>query len=644
MEQDGSSDDSAKPISLWDAVATREAQLLALVQGSAQIVWATDANGGVLVDPPPGFAHLTWSRFTGLDQASIRGFGWRQAVHADDLRLVQSAVTEAIKSGHSIQCEFRVRHHSGEWRWMIVRGSPIRSSDNKVAGWMGTCTDITSSKQTEAALRDSQQRLVAALEAGEMATWIWRFDDNSFWWDDAAVKLWGRVGNEETEHDAMALLHHIHEADRATISQAMESFARDGQPSMVEFRTNRPDGALQWLASRGRIERDADGKKTHAVGAFVDITRIKAVQESLRAAQKLQSLGTLAGGIAHDFNNLLLAMSGNAKLALADLDAQHPATHSIGEIIKAGQRAADLVRRILSFAAQRKTTVNYTGVETAVQEALEFTRSTLPSNVTLTTEFTPDAATMEVALDAVELQQVILNLVGNAIHAIGKQRGHITVGANSNNDSVCITVTDTGCGIDSNAIERIFDPFFTTKPNGQGTGLGLSVVHGIVTSVGGTIAVNSTQDNGSRFTVTLPARMHTANTPEETTNSSPQGSGQHILYVDDDEALVMLITRMLERLSYRVTGFTDPIAAVQAFSESPQFDAVVTDLSMPQMSGFDVASAVKAVRNDVPVIMTSGYVQAKDEEQARLIGVKKIILKPNTVEELAQSLAQLFGR
>jgi PAS domain S-box-containing protein len=644
MEQDRSPTDNTKPPSLWDAIASREAQLLALVEGSVQIVWATDANGGVLADPPPSFAHLTWSRFTGLEQTSIRGFGWRQAVHPDDLPTVQAMVTQAIATKHPVRCELRVRHHSGEWRWMIVRGNAIRASDGTIAGWMGSCTDITSSKQIEAALHESQERLVAALEAGEMGTWIWRFEDNSFWWDAASVKLWGREGNEETEHNVMALLHHIHDDDRAHVEQAMASFAHTGSPSMIEFRTKRSDNALQWLASRGRIERDANGNATHAVGAFMDITKIKAVQESLRVAQKMQSLGTLAGGIAHDFNNLLLAMSGNAKLAMTDLGPEHPASHAIGEIIKAGQRAADLVRRILSFAAQRKTAASYTNVDTALNEALEFSRATLPANVTLTTDFAADTAQIEVPLDAVELQQVILNLVGNAIQAIGERRGTITVTANGSSDTARITVADTGCGMEPSTVERIFDPFFSTKPSGQGTGLGLSVVHGIVTSVGGTVTVDSTVGTGSRFTVTLPARPHTANTSANTDVATPQGGGQHILYVDDDEALVMLMTRMLERLGYRVTGFTDPAAAVRAFGESPQFDAVVTDLSMPQMSGFDLAAAIKAVRSDVPVVMTSGYVQAPDEERAQQIGVKKIILKPNTVEELAQSLAQLFGR
>jgi len=644
MERDDSSTTPANQ-SLWDAVASREAQLLALVEGSAQIVWATDTTGGVLADPPPGFAHLTWSRFTGLDQAAIRGFGWAQAVHPDDLLHVQSAIAAAIAAGNSIQCEFRLRHRSGEWRWMIARGSAIRSGDGTVLGWMGTCTDITSSKKTEAALLESQERLMAALEAGEMGTWIWRFDDNSIWWDAATVKLWGRVNNEETQHSVSALTHHIHESDRAAVAEIMKSFALTGQPSMAEFRTNRPDGALQWIASRGRIERDADGKATHAVGVFMDITKIKSVQESLRAAQKMQSLGTLAGGIAHDFNNLLLAMSGNAKLALMEVDAQHPAFPPLNELIKAGQRAATLVKRILSFASQHKTAVSYTRVESAINEALEFMHSTLPAHVALTTNFSAASTTpLEVPLDAVELQQVFLNLVSNAVYAIGEQRGSIVIDVADVGSTVRIDIVDSGCGMDATTAERIFDPFFTTKPSGQGTGLGLSVVHGIVTSVGGTITVSSKPGAGSRFIVTLPARPAGATEAlEDDSQPTPRGKGNHIMYVDDDESLVILMTRLLERLGYRVTGFTDPAEAVRAFTTAPEYDAVVTDLSMPQMSGFDVAAAIKKVRADIPVVMTSGYVQTKDEALASSIGIKQIILKPNTVEELAQSLARLFG-
>jgi PAS domain S-box-containing protein len=638
-------DQSVNPPSIWDTIATREAQLLALVEGFAHIVWATDAQGGVLTDPPTHFAHLTWSAFTGLDQSALRDYGWLQSVHPDDLQAFKAVMESAATTHQPIDTQCRLRHRSGEWRWLVIHGAPVRSQ-GEIIGWMGTGTDITSTKKTEAALRESQERLLAALEACEMSTWIWRFDDNSFWWDAAAVKLWGRVGQEETEHNITALTHHIHAADRDLVAHAMESFALTGQPSRVEFRTVRPDGALQWLASRGRIERDANGKAAYAVGAFIDITQIKAAQESLRAAQKMQSLGTLAGGIAHDFNNILFAMSGNAKLALMEIDAKHSAFTPLNEIIKAGQRAADLVRRILTFAAQRRPSGHYSVIATAIQEALEFSRSTLPANISLTTDFSalPNDATLEVPLDAVELQQVVLNLVSNAVHAIGNQRGSILIKVQVPSPSkVCIIVSDSGCGIDAATAERIFDPFFTTKPIGQGTGLGLSVVHGIASGAGGSINVSSAPGNGSTFTVTLPARQAAGDTSLPTpAPAAPRGGGQHIIYVDDDDSLTMLMTRTLERLGYTVTAFNDPQLAVQTFVDSPQtFDVVVTDLSMPQMSGFDLVAAVKTIRPDIPVVMTSGYVQDKDEALAQKLGVRQIILKPNTVEELAQSLARL---
>jgi PAS domain S-box-containing protein len=625
--------------SLWNTIANRDAHLLKLVEASAQIVWLTDAVGRVAIDPPQAIAHLTWAAFTGMEQQVTYGHGWLGAIHPDDIAEVQKIIAESRASGLPLHFEMRVRSRTGEWHWMLTRGTPIHGADGAILGWIGTCFDISTQKNTEAALRQSQQRLIAALEAGEMGTWIWDFRDQTIWWDEASVSLWGRVGNEEQDHNVANLLGHIHAADQVAVGAAMREFARKGTPTVTEFRTHRPDGALQWLVSRGRVECDAAGKPIRAVGAFVDITKTKVAEESLRQAQKMQALGTLAGGIAHDFNNLLLAISGNARLAIVDTDANHPARASLDEIAKASARATDLVRRILAFSARAPREASATPLLAGVQEALNLVRLSVPQNITV--QLHSDGPPPAVALGATELHQVVINLITNAVHAIGDRSGMIDILLTAE-EHAHIAVRDSGCGMDDVTRARVFDPFFTTKPTGQGTGLGLAVVHGIVQSAHGSIGVDSVLGVGTTFTVTLPiAKDYAESSVVSQANLAP-GKGERILYIDDDDAVVLLIERTLRLLGYEVIGYTDATTAVQAFAANPAaFAVVVTDLSMPKMNGFDVARAIKKTSNTTPVVLTSGYVRPQDREQASTIGIDHVILKPNTIDELGHVLDAL---
>jgi signal transduction histidine kinase/ActR/RegA family two-component response regulator len=419
----------------------------------------------------------------------------------------------------------------------------------------------------------------------------------------------------------------------------MIQFAATGLPYQTEFRSVRPDGALQWLASRGRLERDASGKPVRAIGAFVDITKAKLAEESLRQAQKMQALGTLAGGIAHDFNNLLLAIAGNARLARDDLDEQHRVHASLDEILKASARATDLVRRILAFSARAPHEVAATPVESGVQEAINLVRLSVPHSIAIQTHFNSPLAA--VALGKTELHQVIVNLITNATHAIGEKTGVIEITLDIAESSARIVVRDTGCGMDSSVRARIFDPFFTTKATGQGTGLGLAVVHGIVESAHGTIDVESQLGVGSIFTLHLPLATESS-TKGAARAAAVAGNGERILYVDDDDAVVLLIEKTLRSLGYQMTGYTDATAAARAFTDNPQgFDVVVSDLSMPGMDGFGVARAVKQANAATPVVLTSGYVRPQDRAQATALGIDHVILKPNTIDELGHVLDAL---
>jgi nitrogen-specific signal transduction histidine kinase/ActR/RegA family two-component response regulator len=395
----------------------------------------------------------------------------------------------------------------------------------------------------------------------------------------------------------------------------------------------------------------------------IDVTeRVRAEQErhllelNLRQAQKMQSLGTLAGGIAHDFNNILLAISGNTRLAMQDLDSDHPVQVSLSEVAKASARATGVVNQILFFSRREELPQSPINLRTVVEESLELIRATLGAQMDIQARL--DSTEALVLGDPAQLHQVLLNLATNAAHAMEEGGGRLSIELDQVQVDELIaqqtaelrpglyqrlTVRDTGVGMLPQVVERIFDPFFTTKPRGQGTGLGLSVVHGIVKSHGGAIAVHTAPGKGSSFLVYLPAIPTDVPDAQLMPASSERGRGQRILYVDDEEPLVYLMVRVLDRLGYKVSGFVDVRAALDTFKADPMaYDAVVTDLSMPGMPGTDFAREILEIRPELPVVMTSGFVRNEDREHARKIGVRELLLKPSTVDGLGEVLHRLL--
>lgn len=416
---------------------------------------------------------------------------------------------------------------------------------------------------------------------------------------------------------------------------------------------DRPANRVQWAVLI------VTGALVSLVTEALHRSRRKAIaaQEPRLRSQKLEALGTLAGGIAHDFNNVLLAISGNAKLALAALPQEHPSCTSLMEISKAAGRASDLVRQILAFSRPQELKTGLLELCPVVKEALELVRATLPAMIEIRTEFAADAPA--VVADASQVHQIIVNLATNAAYAIGRSAGLIEVKlekvhvnsdhARASQDlgtgSYCLlSMSDDGCGMNRATLQRIFDPFFTTKPTAEGTGLGLSVVHGIMKGHGGAITAYSQPGKGSTFRLYFPAAAGKPAPPQSPPTEIPRGRGARVLYVDDDEALIFLAQRLLKALGDEVTAHTDPVRALAEFRARPEaFDVVVTDVSMPRMSGFDLAEEMLSSRSDVPIIMTSGYLRQADKAAADRIGIRALIPKPDTVDELGHALAKLLS-
>jgi PAS domain S-box-containing protein len=386
----------------------------------------------------------------------------------------------------------------------------------------------------------------------------------------------------------------------------------------------------------------------------------------LRESQKMEAIGILAGGIAHDFNNALATISGNVELACQDLDRDSPALESLDEIRKAGLRMRDLVQQILSFSRRQPTERKRTSLAPIIGESARLLRATMPARMRLVVDC--EAGVPDVLADVTQIEQVLINLATNAMQAMRGAPGQIDVRldhvlvdaamadrfqtlqswrAIHPGRAIRLCVSDNGAGMDAVTLERIFEPFFTTKPVDEGTGLGLSVVHGIVQTHEGAITVESTPGVGTVLTLYLPpARARSLAPPRDMrvfdSGTAPEhGSGQHILYIDDDEALVFLVRRLLERRGYRLSGHVNQREALDALRADPAgFDLVVTDYNMPGMSGLDVARAIRAIRPDLPVVVASGFIDEALRANAPAAGVRELISKTGEAVDLCESLAR----
>ncbi|MDZ7862008.1 ATP-binding protein [Acidovorax sp.] len=417
------------------------------------------------------------------------------------------------------------------------------------------------------------------------------------------------------------------------------------------------------------FERHAEGETTTVFAR--DLTgRKKAeahrseLEAQLRESHKMQAVGTMAGGIAHDFNNILSAILGNVELAKADSAPGSPALESLCEIDKAGRRARDLVRQILTFSRNEPPQRTAVPLVEVVHDTERLLRVTLPPAIELHMQLQLDLP--PVLADATQVEQALLNLCTNAIHAIGSARGSIHVEAATvqpdqrlserlglaEGHYVALAVRDSGPGIEAATLQRIFEPFFTTKPVGQGTGLGLAVVHGVMRTHEGAVDVSSIPGHGSRFTLYFPVAPDSAE-PAPALVPPPAPAPQatapidqrkpHVMYVDDDQALVFLVQRLLRRRGYEVSGYTDPHEASAALRADPQrYDLLVTDYNMPGFVGTDLVREARQIRPDLPVALASGYVTTEIEQAAMAEGASALIHKPNDVEELVATVHRLI--
>ena len=388
------------------------------------------------------------------------------------------------------------------------------------------------------------------------------------------------------------------------------------------------------------------------LGIMRDITEREQAQKRIQHVQKMEALGTLAGGIAHDFNNVLAAIMGYTELALDDIPGNLPRREHLEQVLKSGVRAKNLIQQILGFSRRTDPEKKQLQLAPIIKETMNLLRATTPTTIEIIQEV--EAGPHTVLADPTQIHQLVMNLCSNAAHAMRERGGILKISLKrvdlEETSTVLhaeftpgvynrLTVSDTGKGMDKETVERIFEPFFTTKETGQGTGMGLAVAHGVVKAHGGTITVNSEAGKGSTFHVYLPL-METEAEKEASVDTHPLPTGkEHILFVDDEELLVGIGQQMLERLGYQVTVRTSSIEALEVFKAKPdRFGLIITDQTMPTMSGLDLAKAIHSIRPDIPIILCTGYSSLLSGQTAEAIGVKRVLMKPLGVRDLAAAV------
>ncbi len=541
--------------------------------------------------------------------------------------------------------------------YLVGKASILRDSRGSVLGAIESIRDITERRHGEESLIRAEEKYRGIFENAVMGIFQATIDGRIISANSAFARILGYESPGEVLDAVkdMARQLYVHPERRTEFVREMNEH---GMIKEQEVQFFRKDGSIASIIINGRAVRDGRGNILYYEGAIQDITDRKLLESQLRQAQKMEAIGTLAGGIAHDFNNILSAVLGYAEMAQREPEVSDRLLRYHEQIYKAGRRAKDLVKQILAFSRQSDEELRPLGISPIVKEVLKLLRASLPSTIKIHHDIQSDPDT--VIADPTQIHQILLNLCTNAAHAMSEGKGELIVSlspveinprdASNINHGLTpgmylqLSVSDTGHGIDPGIMDRIFDPFFTTKKPGEGTGMGLSVVHGIVKSYNGAITVESKVGEGTTFHIYLPLLMETEGKPEVEAAVRIVGGKECILFVDDEDNLVQLGKGMLSGLGYEVIGRTSSTEALELFRARPnRFDLVITDMTMPNMTGIELVREIMRIRPGVPVVLCTGFSEAITPEKAKAMGVKEFIMKPIIRRQIAAAIRRAIN-
>ena len=583
-----------------------------------------------------------------VEEFNSRQINWSDIIfQEEDIKAASDDFHKALKTkDQSYVREYRIKAKDNSIYWIQDRGQ-IVSNGKEVEYISGVFYDITKQKRTE----EESLLLATAIEHAAESVIISNKSGAIQYVNPAFEQLSGFSREEIVGQNFRIFRSDKHE--KGFYKDMWEVISR-GNIWSGHITNRMKDDTLREFETKISPVHNRSGDIVSFVSVNRDVTQEKVLEAQLHQSQRMQSIGTLAGGIAHDFNNILSAIIGYTELTIDYLENGSLPYNNLQEVLEAGERAKGLINQILTFSRQSEQDLKPLQLKLIVKEALKLIRATLPSTIEIHQDFTSDAAILG---DQIKVHQILMNLCTNAGHAMLGKDGMLSVCLSEvefdssfrikhfdikSGSYLKLSISDTGHGMSASLMERIFDPFFTTKEKGKGTGMGLSVVHGIVKSHNGTIHVYSEPGEGSTFNVYLPIIEKQLEQKIIAEKPIPTGT-EHILFVDDEESLINMGKQLLVSLGYDVTTRISSIEALELFKTRPDtFDLVITDLTMPNMTGDELAKQLMAIRSDIPVILCTGFSTRITEEKAKSMGIRAFILKPLIRKDIAETIRKIL--
>lgn len=537
-------------------------------------------------------------------------------------------------------------YHAKLGKTFLVSAAPVINQEGKLTHIAHVAKDITNYK----AIEEDRIRLAAAIDQASETIMITDPEGYIQYVNPAFEKTTGYTCKEAIGQHA----HFLNSGkEKPSFYEKLWNTLRQGNTWSGHFTNKHKDGSLFEEEATVSPVKNSDGEITNFVAVKRDVSREVSLEKQLRQAMKMEAIGTLSGGIAHDFNNILAAIIGYSEMAKAQLPAGDPIAKDLDQVLRAGRRATDLVKQILTFSRQGEEDLKPFKVQIIIKEVLKMLRSTLPTTIQIKENIAVNSS--PILADSTQIHQVLMNLCTNAKHALGNKGGSLSISLSEvyvtesepivdcpqleHGTYLDIEISDTGCGMDRRTQEKIFDPFFTTKETGQGTGLGLSVVHGIIKQHKGEITVVSESNRGTTFHIYLPVINEKEVSAEQVVNEIIVGGSEGILLVDDEPVVAHMLERVLNHLGYTVTVFSSSTEALDSYKKNPDaFDLVITDMTMPEMTGTELSQKLLALRADLPVILCTGFSEALDEAKVKSFGIREYVMKPVDKYTLAKTI------